>query len=284
MDRIQSWEDKITIKASKAESYKESVGECPEATLTWLEVFVGIASLVKNELSIENVHYFYNRMLFGYYRVFIVPDSVFYELIGSLVESGMMEWFDVNRLRLSPSGMTCLIRNWLIDRSVYSNTRLSGDRLARVIIDQGGHSMKNAFDWDTTVEFKGYSHWTGYEKTEIPTIMTYREALIALGTLMLTISDISLIHYEFNYTLYGNSPVFCVRDFDFNSMLQTFIAQSMIELKGTKTKTAVLTTKGREFLLENQTVGISYFEAKRQEAKKIIDSVQLSEIVIDDND
>ena len=99
---------------------------------------------------------------------------------------------------------------------------------------------------------------------------------------MLTISDISLIHYEFNYTLYGNSPVFCVRDFDFNSMLQTLIAQGMIELIGTKT--AVLTTKGREFLLENQTVGISCFEAKRQEAKAIIEAVQSSGIEIDEND
>jgi hypothetical protein len=132
--------------------------------------------------------------------------------------------------------------------------------------------MKDEFNWDQKVEFKGFSHWSGYENIEIPTTMTYKEVLIALGTLMLTISDLILIHYEFNYTIYGNSPVFCVRDFDFNSILQTLSTQGVIELKGTKR--AGLTAKGREFLSENKTIGISYFEDKRQEAKKIIESVQ----------
>lgn len=132
--------------------------------------------------------------------------------------------------------------------------------------------MKESFDWDKTIEFRGYSHWSGYEKTEIPTALTYREVLIALGTLMLTISNTSLVHHEFNYTLYGNSPVFCVRDFDFNSILRTLVSQGVIEFKGTKK--VFLTEKGREFLCENETIGINFFEKKREEAQKIIESVR----------
>ena len=128
--------------------------------------------------------------------------------------------------------------------------------------------MNEKIDWDQKVEFNGYSHWTGYEHLYIPTCLTYREVFVALGTLMLTDTDISLIHYEFNYTLYGNFPVFCVRNFDFNSILFTFATYGVIELKGTKK--VMLTEKGKQFLSENETIGISFFEEKRQKTKSII--------------
>ena len=133
--------------------------------------------------------------------------------------------------------------------------------------------MKETIDWDQKIEFNGYSNWSGYEHTFIPTKLSYREVFVALGTLMLTNTDISLIHYEFNYTLYGNSPVFCVRDFDFNSILLTLSTHGVIEIKGNKR--AVLTEKGRQFLGENETIGISFFEEKRKEARDVIESSHL---------
>ena len=135
--------------------------------------------------------------------------------------------------------------------------------------------MTKSFEWDKTVEFEAYSNWTDYKGVLIPTALTWRELFVAVATLMITIKSVDLIHYELNYTLYGQEPVFVVRDFDFNTFLLKFMSAGMIEIQNSKKQDgsiALLTEDGKRFLTENNSIGIDFFDKKRTEAKKIIDS------------
>ncbi len=138
MDKIQSWEEKITIKSEIASKYKGCNYVTPNASLTWLEVFVGVATIIKSEQSIEKARRQYSHMLFGYTEAFIFPEAIFNELISILIESEMIERIDSHNVRLSYYGIVFLMHNWLIDRSVYSSTRLQSDVLAKVIKNEQG--------------------------------------------------------------------------------------------------------------------------------------------------
>lgn len=133
--------------------------------------------------------------------------------------------------------------------------------------------MKSDFSWSDRVEFSGFSYSAGYENIYIPTDLTYREAFVVIGTLMITYSDISIIKHGFNHTIYGNTPpYFVVSDFDFNSILLALETQGVIQLKDTNS--VCLTEKGKQILYENVLNEISFFEEKRREHRAYIETVK----------
>lgn len=65
----------------------------------------------------------------------------FSEIITSLVDSEMLEWIDSNNVRLSHYGREFLIQNWLIDRSVYLNTRTKSNKLVIALRNEEGGTV-----------------------------------------------------------------------------------------------------------------------------------------------
>lgn len=129
MGRINDWNNRLSFQSEMTNTSIISNNVVIEVTLTWLEIFVGFASIVRNTESINEIKMMFNHMLFGYSETFSVPDSVYREIITSLVDLEVMEWIDSNNVRLSQYGRDFLIQNWLIDRSVYLNTRIKSNKL-----------------------------------------------------------------------------------------------------------------------------------------------------------
>lgn len=129
MDKIHSWNEKKTIRSEITKEFQGRIEESPEATLTWLEIFVGIATIVKDEQSLEDAHRQFNHMLLGYSEAFKVPDPVFEEMISAMITTGRMEMNESGDIRLSHSGEVLLMQNVLIDRKVFLQTRIKSDRL-----------------------------------------------------------------------------------------------------------------------------------------------------------
>lgn len=140
MQRIKDWNGKFTIVSEMInKSVKQGIRI--EASLTWLEIFVGMATIVKDTEGLVEIHEQFNHMLFGYNNAFTISDSLFQEIIQTLIYSEMLELIDANNVRLTYYGIDFLMQNWLIDRSVYANTRLESDSKAAVLLqdnDTGG--------------------------------------------------------------------------------------------------------------------------------------------------
>ncbi len=142
--------------------------------------------------------------------------------------------------------------------------------------------MNSTIDWDKTVTFTGYISQPKYSHITIPTVLTYRELFVIIGTLMLTCNSAGLLGYDFGKTVYGDEdPRVFVRDFDLNTILLAFYSCGMIEFEDVMNELVIaeegkrinLTEEGKKFLLENRNaVSIDFCEKKRQEARKIIKS------------
>lgn len=137
--------------------------------------------------------------------------------------------------------------------------------------------MKTIIDWDETIEFSGYISQPQYSHISIPTVLTYRELFMIIGTLMLTCNSASLIRYSLGETIYGESdPKVYVRDFDYNLFLLSLYSGGLIDFADSEDgKRISLTEDGKKFLCDNRDkVGIAFCENKRKESKEIIESAK----------
>lgn len=121
---------------------------------------------------------------------------------------------------------------------------------------------------DKIIHFEGYSNWTGYEGLSIPIEMTLNDLFIGMGMLMISANRISHVRSEFARTLFGEDPICCIRDFDFNSMLLMFSMTGMIDI--VDTETCELTELGNDFLRDRTESAIDLFTKIREESKKCI--------------
>ena len=130
MERTIDWNDTLSFQSSMTNSSPALHGAVVEASLTWMEIFVGLGSIVKDTENINKIHKQFDHMLFGYSEVFSVPDSIFQEMITTMVDSEMMEWIDSENVELSDTGVDYLKKNWFIDRSVFTRARAECETLA----------------------------------------------------------------------------------------------------------------------------------------------------------
>lgn len=77
MGRINDWNNSLSFQSEMTNTSFISNNAVIEVTLTWLEIFVGLASIAKNTENINEINTLFNHMLFGYSEAFSVPDSVF---------------------------------------------------------------------------------------------------------------------------------------------------------------------------------------------------------------
>ena len=138
MEGITDWNGKLSFQSEMTMPDPVHCDAVITVSLTWLEIFVGLATIIKDTKNIDKIHKQFDHMLFGTSEVFRVPNSVFNEMIASLVGSEMVEWVDSTNVRLCYYGIDFLMQNWLIDRSVYLNTRTKCDKLVLSLRNEGG--------------------------------------------------------------------------------------------------------------------------------------------------
>lgn len=111
------------------------------------------------------------------------------------------------------------------------------------------------------------SWWKGYEDIAIEDTMSWREIALSILTLMISDQSIDLLRSNFSYLNYGQNPIFCMYEYDWNTMLMTLAREGLIEfydeghVRPTKT--------GKQFLNENsKLIDPDYFINKRSRVRK----------------
>ena len=129
MGKIEDWNIKVSFQPEMTKPILDCCDAGVDVSLTWLEVFIGTASIVKDTENLEEIQKQFNHMLFGYSDVFQVPKPVFEDIITTFSDSELMEMIDTKNIRLSCYGKDFLLKHCLIDRSIYLNTRSRFNKL-----------------------------------------------------------------------------------------------------------------------------------------------------------